>query len=164
MNADELTVAHAALVVKLRTQLRQAAFICKEHLNDFSTMFMVTHADSPGWKVKVTLRIAPVNRNRVDVDGACVNPGLVLERVTEHRRAYDAKLAQSLATEATYRHWQQQQQTELAGLPEIRGVDVQIIPGSGRYAVTFTAGHPLEQLTLKQFKAFHAFLWILSRS
>jgi hypothetical protein len=161
MNSDELAVRRAAWAVEFRNRLKQAAFTCKEHLNDYSTMLMVTHADSPGWKVKVAL----TSRRHVRVEmegfpprGRISSPDKVFEILVAHRLSYDTKLTQAKATEAAYRYWHQRQQTEMAGLAEIRGVDVQIIPGLGRYVVIFEPGHPLEQLTLEQFKTFHAFL------
>jgi len=168
MTSDQLAVERAAWAVTLRREFERHTFSYREHLNDYQTIFLVTHADTPGWKAKVTLCSAHRLRNRIEVNDtalvhSCTSAGMnkLLALLEGLRLNFTAKETESKEKEASAAKWQQRQETELAGLADLKGVDVEIIrrgPNAGSYAVALQPGNALEHLTLEQFKAFHAFI------
>jgi len=170
---DKHAVERAAWSVAIKTLLKDK-FICKEHFNDYSTMLMVTHAESPGWKAKLTILTAGNARNRVELNDKVFSYSVrrdmldkLFDVLTELRQRHDTSVTVTKEKEATYAQWSQRQEMELAELADLPALDVEIIrrgPHVGQYRVTLFEGHPLEHLTLEQFKTFHAFLQSLSRS
>jgi|OpeIllAssembly_1097287.scaffolds.fasta_scaffold30796_3 hypothetical protein len=164
MNADQLAVERAAWAVALKQEFKFLPdFQYREHFNDYQTIFVVTRADTPGWKSCITICSAHRMRNRIEIDGVVVaHSGKTssrhkvmdtIQRLWEH---CDKGLKAKESAAAT---WQKRQETELAGLKELPGLDVEIIkagPHAGRYEVRLLPGNALEHLTLEQFKDFYA--------
>lgn len=166
MNADQLAVERAAWAVAIKQEFKFLPdYQYREHFNDYQTIFVVTRADTPGWKANLTICSAHRQRNRMEVNGVVIaNSGKtasrhkvmdMIQRLWEHS---DNRLK---AKENEAVKWQKRQQSELAGLKELPGLDVEIIKGgphAGKYEVRFLPGNALEHLTAEQFKAFHAFV------
>ena len=171
MTADQQAIERAAWAVATKAVLAED-FTCREHLNDYSTMFMVTHPENPGWKAKVTIHCRGINRTQIDLNAALFTYSFtrrdrLVEALHELRLGHAAATVSAQEKEAAAAKWMAKQEAELAGLKDIRGATAQIIrrgPYVGQYRVTLSEGHPLEHLTLEQFKTFHAFLQSLSRS
>lgn len=165
MSSDRLAVERAAWAVALKTTL-SAEFICKEHLNDYSTMLMVTHVGTPGWKAKVTLHSRTLNRTQIDIDDQFYGYSLtkrdsLLGVLHEHRLRYATDVTRALAKEVDEAEWTARQAVELREIKERPDVNYDIIRrgvNAGRYRVTLFPGHALEHLTLEQVKEFDAFL------
>lgn len=168
MTSDQLAVERAAWAVALKREFELHAFVFREHLNDYQTIFMVTHAQTPGWKAKVTLCSAHRQRNRIEVNDTVlahtckvVGRNKLMALLEALRHDFTTKAAESKEKEASAAQWQKRQETELAGLVDVKGVDVEIIrrgPNAGSYTVTLQPGNALEHLTLEQFKSFHTFI------
>ena len=166
--SDQLAVERAAWAVALKPEFNQAGLFFREHFNDYQTIFMVTHPDVAGWKVKVTLCSAHGQRNRIEVEGQLI--GQSCKTSTRHKviallqtllRKYIEDVTSVKKKEDSARKWVERQRAEVGSLPDLPGIDPEIIKGGpheGRYCVNFQPGHPLEHLTFAEFKAFHAFV------
>lgn len=169
MNADQRAVERAAWAVAIRAVLVDSEFTYREHLNDYSTMLVVTHPDSPGWKAKITIGQRSLNRTQIDLNDAFFSYSLtkkeaLLDSLRELRTRYDASVMETREREKSEADWTVRQAKELAALTHIPTVNFDIIRRGiheGKYRVTLFPNHPLEHLTLEQVKAFHAFLMTL---
>jgi hypothetical protein len=166
--SDQLAVERAAWAVALKPEFNQAGLAYREHFNDYQTIFVVTHPDAAGWKVKVTLCSAHGQRNRMEVEGQLI--GQSCKPSTRHKviallqmllRKYIRDVTSVNKKEDSARKWVERQRAEVGSLPDLPGIDPEIIKGGpheGCYCVNFQPGHPLEHLTFAEFKAFHAFV------
>ena len=171
MNADQLAVERAAWAVTLKATLTQNSFSFREHLNDYQTMFVVTHPDAPHWQAVVKICSAHRQRNRIEVNelalvNSCKPSSLhkLVSMLGTLQKKYLSDVAQNKDKEAAAAQWHTRQEKELAGLADLKGIDVEIIKAgvhAGCYLVKFQPGNALEHLTLAQFKAFHAFVQTL---
>lgn len=166
MNADQLAVERAAWAVAMKQEFKfLPAFQYREHFNDYQTIFVITRSDTPGWKANLTICSAHRQRNRMEVDGVVVANSAkthsrhkVIALIQTLWQSHDKKMAGLRAKENEAAKWQKRQETELAGLKELPGLDVEIIktgPHAGSYEVRLLPGNALEHLTLEQFKSFH---------
>ena len=176
MNSDQLAVERATWAVTIKSWFREP-YVCKKYLNDFSTIFVVTHADSPGWLVNVSIITARRNRIVLHDRAAATKKllsneliGYTVSSYTEKklmqalwalRLRYDHKEGQAVQKELEAARWLRRQTEELSGTSNIPGIAVAIIPDgvhAGCYRVTVAPGNPLEHLTLEQYKAFNSYL------
>ena len=172
MNADQRAVERAAWAVAIKAVLAGTDFTCREHLNDYSTMLMVTHPESPGWKAKITVGQRSLNRTQIDLNDVFFSFSLTKkealpETLYELRKRYDASIVETREREKAEAEWTVRQSKELADLIPIPTVNFDIIRRGiheGKYRVSLFTNHPLEHLTLEQVKAFHAFLMTLDAS
>lgn len=170
MDANKLAIERATWIVLLKQELKGEGYTFREHLNDFKTFLIVAHERSPGWWLKLSVCSAHGARNRVELDEKVFSyscKGTMRTKLMTVLKGSRDKFDQSPATRALSAkekeaaEWMALQEQELAGLPELKGVDVQIIrsgPYTRQYRVTLQPGNPLEHLTLDQFKALHALL------
>lgn len=170
LKKQELSVQRAVWVVSLKTLFKKE-FECVEHLNDYSTMLMLTHPDSPGWFAKVTINSSRGKRNSIQIGKETVGYSIahqnkILLTILESRRVYDTDVARLKEKEAKALSWRKRQSTELGKLHDVLGATPLIIregPHAGRYSVSFEPGNPLEHITLDQYKVFYAFLLSLDQ-
>lgn len=149
-------------------QLLGTPYQCAEQFGPAVIRLIVTRPPSDWWcKIAVS---SPKNaRTQLELDDSVFAFSLnartkakLLEALHTKFDIYSASQALTQEREREAKQWMDRQAKELKGLPEYKGVTFQITPGSGRYVVIFEAGHPLEQLTLPQVKAFHRFLRTLN--
>jgi hypothetical protein len=173
MNTDQLAVERAAWAVALKASLIENVFSYSEHLNDYQTMFVVTRT-SPGWRAVLKVCSAHGRRNRIEVNDAMVSASckpVGLRKIMKLLNNLHAKHAAALELnkdkELAAARWQGRQEMELAGLSDLKGVDVEIIKDgihAGCYCVKFQPGNALEHLSLLDFKLFHKFVQTLARN
>lgn len=173
MNSDQLTVERAAWAVTLKAAFK-GVYTVKEHLNDYANIFVVTHAESPGWKVNVGICSAHNKRNRLEVDadvplkhrvfansvrGSTIRK--LLDMLAKLRTHHDLISNKTKQKEATALQWTARQEAELAplGLPDWVYADIITDgPNAGCYRVVFEQGSPMEHLNLDQLEALEQFL------
>lgn len=167
MNSNQLAIERATWAVAMKQEFKFLPNLqYREHFNDYQVIFVVTRSDTPDWKATLTICSAHQQRNRMEVDGVVVaNSGKthgrqkVMALIQSLWQTHVKKMGGMKAKENEAAKWQQRQQTELAGLKELPGLDVEIIKGgphAGKYEVRLLPGNALEHLTLEQFKSFHA--------
>lgn len=168
MNASALAIERATWVMLLKQELKEEGYALHEHLNDYKSILIVTHAQLPGWWIRLSVCSAHRARNRVELNGNVFSHSCnsatrrkLVEALKLDRENYSAATVTLSAQEKEAAAWALLQDEELAGLDELKGVDVRIIrsgPYRRQYCVTMQPGNPLEHLTLEQFKVLHAFL------
>jgi len=167
MNATKLALQRASWSCLLKTSFKMlAGYKCREHVNDYSNLFVVTHPESPSWKVVVGICFSAFGqKNRLEVNSKLFAPGVsqataakLMDLLREMRRMYDRGMTEAREKEAKAANWRERQESELHGLETFEWLDAAIIttgPHAGNYRVTLGVGNPLERLTLAQFKDFH---------
>lgn len=168
MTSDQLAVERAAWAVTLKSDFAQSGYVFREHLNDYQTIFILTHPEMPGWRAKLTICSAHRQRNRVEINDQVMTQTCktaarhqLMAALSSLRKRHQQDATSAKENEKRAALWQARQERELAGLPEINGVDVEIIrrgPHEGRYRVMALPGNPLETLTLEELKKFYEFL------
>lgn len=168
MNGDQLAVERAAWAVALKHEFPQHGYTFREHLNDYQTMFMVRHADTPDWTVKVTICSAHQQRNRIEINGTVLGHSCktnarqkLIALLNGLRTNFEREHSKMKEKESVAAKWRERQAAELAKMPDLPGMNVEIIrkgPNEGKYAVTLLPGNPLEHLTLEQYCDFYNFL------
>lgn len=169
MTSDQHAVERAAYAVALKADISRE-FKCREHLNDYSTMLMVTHPDTPGWNAKVTILHRSLNRTQIELNDkffafSLSKKDALMQALRDLRKRHGDDMAEKREREKTEAEWMVRQTTELGALTHIPTVNFDIIRRgihAGKYRVTLFPNHPLEHLTLEQVKAFHAFLMTLN--
>jgi len=165
MNATKLALQRASWSCLLKTSFKMlAGYVCREHVNDYSNLFVVTHPESPSWKVVVGICSAHGQKNRLEVNNKLFAPGVsqataakLMDLLREMRRRFDVDAEKVRVKEAEAFQWQQRQADELADVKLPDWLDAQIVTGGpnvGCYKVTLALGNPLERLTLEQLKEF----------
>lgn len=138
---------------------------CKEHINDYSNILVITHEDSPGWLVTLTINSAKGAKNRLELNGKSigvynkVTMPKIVDRIEMLRRAYDQGVANTKITEAKAIEWMERQEKEIGHEPYPEWMDINIITSglhTGAYRVSFEPGCPLEHLDVEQVKALIA--------
>lgn len=172
MDLEQQSTERDLWAVQIKQLLQAEGYVCAEQFGPAVIRLIATLP--PGqrpadWWCKLTISSPQNARTQLAVNdsvfafsmNARIKTKLLGVLQTDMERFIaGAALTQERETEA--KRWADRQAKELKGLPEYKGVTFQITPGSGRYVVIFEAGHPLEQLTLPQVKAFHKFLRTLN--
>lgn len=163
MNATKLAMQRALWSAYLKGHLGQmSGYTVREYVNDYATLFTVTHPETPDWKATVGICSAHEQKNRLEVDRKFFASAGSLRKATmlklvdllkEMRRRHAAAATKARETEATAAAWLRRQEAELANVALPDWMSAEIIkagPYEGRYRVTFEDGNPLERLTLQQ--------------
>jgi hypothetical protein len=165
MNAEQLSVERDLWAVQIKQAFKEAgdSYQCAEHFSPTLIRLIVTRPPSDWW-CKIAI-LSKSNRTQLELDDRVLafsmndrTKAKLLEALQTRYDTYAASQSLAQEREREARQWAERQAKELNGFCEYKGVSFQIIPGFGRYRVIFDDGHPLEQLTLKQVRAFYEFL------
>lgn len=166
MTDIKLAVERAHWAVRFKeTMSRDFILVEDQQAND--TVFTLIHKDSPGWEATVAV-CSHSRRNKLTLNQQAI-PAISLEalreRIEKLRQEFGLQTVKDAERERAAQGWQERQDSEMTGMAWIDGVTADIIqlgPHAGKYCLSFEPGHPLEHVTLKQLKTFHAFLRTLS--
>ena len=168
MNSDKLAIERAAWAVKLKLEFTKNGYTFREHFNDYQTLFVISRPDTPRWQAVVKICSAHRLRNRIEINSSSVAHSIkasglrsVMGMLDTVRQMYLADVAKNADREAAAAKWHERQDQELAGLPELKGIEAEIIKTgafAGCYAITLQPGNSLEHVTLEQLKAFYKFI------
>lgn len=173
MNSISIANQRVLWDVRVQRTLTQAGFSFGRFANDYAVMFAVEHPSSRSWATRVDISSSKNRRNRLDVGYETLFSSYskyrderLVSALTLSLEKWNALAACAKVTEDAAAKWADRQEHELAGLPPVNGIDIQIIPAgpmAGQYALRFNGGHPLETLTKEELASFYAYLHAIKR-
>ena len=169
MNNEQLSHQRKLWVIAIGRALLPK-FNFKQFSTDYDDTFVVNYDDTqPGaWRaeIKISSTVGKINRIWLNGDpfsAVCTTDRIdaIVSAINKIASDHAIRTGAARAKEEQAAQWLARQEKELAGLPELPGVNITIITSgtrAGDYNLTFEAGHPLETVNAKQIREFFKFI------